>query len=97
VNQESKVIVMRAGSAFQLNPAFTSQEAIALRALVAGQTDRQVCRDLFMHPTAFLRMMRDIREKIGARDNVSVIEWVKHRIRGVDQRIDKPERYARIL
>jgi hypothetical protein len=33
--------------------------------------------------------MRDMREKIGKSDNVSLIEWAKERIKGVDQRIDQ--------
>jgi hypothetical protein len=49
-----------------------------------------------MDPTTFLRMMRDMREKIGAADNISLIEWAKRQIKGVDQRIDRPERYARL-
>jgi DNA-binding CsgD family transcriptional regulator len=82
-------------SAFRLDPSLTGEEAIVLRALAGGQTDRQVCRELRMEPTTFLRMMRDMREKIGTADNVSLIEWAKRQIKGVDQRIDKPERYAR--
>jgi DNA-binding NarL/FixJ family response regulator len=73
----------------------TGEEAIVLRALAGGQTDRQVCRELRMEPTTFLRMMREMREKIGTADNLSLIEWAKRQIKGVDQRIDKPERYAR--
>ena len=49
-----------------------------------------------MDPAAFLRMMRDMREKIGAADNISLIDWAKRQIKGVDQRIDRPERYARL-
>lgn len=82
-------------SAFRLDPSLTGEEAIVLRALAGGQTDRQVCRELRMDPTTLLRMMRDMREKIGTADNVSLIEWAKRQIKGVDQRIDKPERYAR--
>ena len=48
-----------------------------------------------MDPATFLRMMRDMREKIGTADNVSLIDWAKRQIKGVDQRIDRPERYAR--
>jgi hypothetical protein len=58
-------------SAFRLDPTLTSEEAIVLRALVAGQTDRQVCNELRMDPTTFLLMMRDMREKSGTADNVS--------------------------
>jgi hypothetical protein len=49
-----------------------------------------------MDPAAFLRMMRDMREKIGAADNTSLIDWAKQRIKGVDQRVDRPVRYARL-
>jgi hypothetical protein len=83
-------------SSFRLDPTLTSEEAIMLRALASGQTDRQVCNELRMDPTIFLRMMREMREKIGTADNVSLIAWAKRQINGVDQRIDKPERYARL-
>ena len=48
-----------------------------------------------MDPTTFLRMVREMREKIGAADNVSLVAWAKRQMKDVDQRIDKPERYAR--
>jgi DNA-binding NarL/FixJ family response regulator len=89
------VICIERGSAFRLDPTLTSEESIVLRALTSGRTDRQVCSDLRMDPTTFLRMMREMREKIGTADNVSLIEWAKRRIKGVDQRIDKPDRCAR--
>ncbi len=71
-----------------MDPALTGEEGIVLRALAAGQTDRQVCSNLRMDPTIFLRMMRDMREKIGFTDNVSLIEWAKGQIKGGDQRIE---------
>lgn len=89
------VISIRRNSAFQLDPTLTGEEAIVLRALAAGRTDRQVCNDLRMDPTRFLCMMRDMREKIGTKDNVSLIAWAKHQINGADQRINRPEKYAR--
>jgi DNA-binding CsgD family transcriptional regulator len=96
VKRETNVISLHHTSAFRLDPSLTGEEAIVLRALAAGQTDRQVCNVLRMDPTTFLRLMRDMREKIGKTDNVSLIEWAKEHIKGVDQRIDKPERFARI-
>jgi hypothetical protein len=48
-----------------------------------------------MDPSIFLRMMREMREKIGTSDNVSLIEWAKRQMKGVDQRIDRPDRCAR--
>ena len=81
---------------FRLDPTLTSEESIILRALAGGRTDRQVCNDLRLDPTTFLRMMRDMRQKIGAADNISLIEWAKRQTKGGDQRIDKPERYSRL-
>lgn len=89
------VISILRRSAFRLDPTLTSEESIVLRALATGRTDRQVCIDLRIDPTTFLRIMREMREKIGTADNVSLIEWAKQRMRGVDQRIDKPDRCAR--
>jgi DNA-binding CsgD family transcriptional regulator len=92
---ELKLISINRASAFQLDPSLTGAEAIVLRALVAGQTDRQVCNELRMSPMTFLRMMRGMRGKIGTTDNVSLIEWANRHVKGVDQRIDRPERSAR--
>jgi hypothetical protein len=89
------VISIQRGSAFLLDPPLTRKESIVLRALPAGRIDRQVCNDLRMEPTTFLLMMREMREKIGTADNISLIEWAKQRMKGVDQRIDKPDRCAR--
>jgi DNA-binding CsgD family transcriptional regulator len=71
----------------RLDPVLTAEEAIVLRALVSGQTDKQVCRELRLDPGTFLRMMRDIRQKLGAADNLSLIESAKQKIRGADQRL----------
>ena len=95
MKQERKVIDIHRTLVFRLDPTLTSEETIVLRALATGQTERQVCKELRMDPTTFLRMMRDMREKIGMSDNVSLIEWGKRLMKGVDQRIDRPERYAR--
>jgi DNA-binding CsgD family transcriptional regulator len=95
MKQEPKLISIHRTSVFQLDPTLTTEEGIVLRALAAGQTDRQVCHQLRMDLATFLRLMRDMREKIGGADNVSLIEWAKRQIKGIDQRIDKPERYAR--
>jgi DNA-binding CsgD family transcriptional regulator len=89
------VISIQRASAFQLDPSLTGEEAIVLRALAGGLADRQVCNQLRMHPDTYLRMMRDMREKIGKSDNVSLIAWAKERIRGVDQRIETPKARTR--
>jgi DNA-binding NarL/FixJ family response regulator len=95
MKHKPNVISIQRGSTFQLDSTLTSDESIVLRALAAGRTDRQVCNDLRMDPTTFLLMMRVMREKIGTSDNVSLIEWAKQRMKGVDRRIDKPDRSAR--
>src|ERR1700746_1795338 len=68
MKREPKLITIHRTSAFQLDPTFTSKESIVLRALAARRTDRQVCNELRMDPATFLRMMRDMREKIGTAD-----------------------------
>jgi DNA-binding NarL/FixJ family response regulator len=91
-----KLINIQRASAFRLDPTLTGEEAIVLRALAGGNTDRQVCSQLRMHPNTYLRMMREMREKIHMTDNVSLIECAKERIKGVDQRIDRADRQARL-
>lgn len=95
MKHEQNLISISRGPGFRLDPTLTSEESIILRALAGGRTDRQVCNDLRMEPTIFLRMMRDMRQKIGTTDDVSLIAWAKRQINGGDQRIDKPERYGR--
>ena len=91
-----KVIRLQRAAAFQLDPTLTGEEAIVLRALASGRSDRQVCYELRMTPDTFLRMMRDMREKIHMADNVSLIEWAAGRIKGVDQRIAQANGRARL-
>jgi DNA-binding CsgD family transcriptional regulator len=88
MKQEPKVISIQRTSAFRLDAILTGEEAIVLRALAGGLTDRQVCHELGMNPNAFLSMMRDMREKLHMTDNVSLIDWAMERIKGVDRRID---------
>jgi hypothetical protein len=96
MKNEPKPISIDRDSVFQLDPSLKSDEAIVLRALAAGQTDTQECKELHLDPTTFLRMMRVMREKIGTKDNVSLIEWAKCKVKCVDQRIDSPRKSARI-
>lgn len=91
-----KVISIQSASAFRLDPSLTGQETIVLRALAGGRTDRQVCNQLRMQPDTYLRMMRDMREKLGKSDNVSLIAWAKERIQGVDRRIDLADGHIRL-
>ena len=96
MNHKHNLISISRNPGFRLDPTLTSEESIILRALAAGRTDRQVCNDLRMDPTIFLSMMREMRQKIGTSDNVSLIAWAKRQLKDGDQRIDKPERYSRL-
>jgi DNA-binding NarL/FixJ family response regulator len=93
----AKEISVQHVSDFRLDSSLTGEEAIILRALAGGHTDRQVCNELRMYPDVYLRMMRDMREKIGKSDNISLIAWAKERIQGVDQRIDVANRSTRFV
>ena len=97
MKHEPNLIVVHRTLDFQLDPTLTGEEAIVLRALAAGQTDRQVCKALKIGSTAFLRLMRAMRTKIGTGDDTSLVAWAKLRIKDADQRIDRPERYARLM
>jgi DNA-binding CsgD family transcriptional regulator len=81
---------------FRLDPTFTSEEAIILRALLGGKTDKQVCNLLRMSSNLFLRLMRDLREKTATTNNLSLLVWAQRRMKSGDQRVlDRQERYAR--
>ncbi len=63
MKRDSKVISIQRASSFRLDPILTGEEAIILRALASGHTDRQVCSELRMNPDTYLRMMRDYARK----------------------------------
>jgi len=94
MTRKLNVISTNRTKALGLGPVLSGEERIVLRALVSGETDKQVCKELRMDPTTFLRMMRDIREKIGTTDNISLIAWAKQQIKDGDQRMDGRERYG---
>jgi DNA-binding NarL/FixJ family response regulator len=96
MKRQHNLISISRNSRFQLDPTLTSEESLILRALAAGKTDRQVCSDLRMDPAGFLRMMREMRAKIGVEYNDSLIAWAKRQIKDGDQRIDKPEGSSRL-
>ncbi len=87
MKEDPKVISIKRTPSLRLDPTLTSEEAIVLRALAAGKTDRQVCNDLRMTPDTFLRMMREVREKTSTPNNLSLREWARHQLKGIDQRI----------
>ena len=96
MKNEPNVLSISRSSGFRVDATLTSEESIILRAPAGGRTDRQVYNDLRMEPTTFLRLMYGMRQKIGAADNITLIEWAKRRIKGGDQRVDNPERYGRL-
>jgi DNA-binding CsgD family transcriptional regulator len=96
VNRKPNLISMRRAPVLRLDPTLTSEEAIILRTLAGGHTDRQVCNELRMDPDTFLRMMREMREKVGMTDNVSLVAWAKQHLQGADQRIDGPGKTTRL-
>jgi len=80
------MISIQRSSAFRLDSTLNADETNILRALASGHTDRQVCNELRINPDTYLRMMREMRERIHMADNVSLIEWAKERIKRFDQR-----------
>ena len=96
MKRKYNLISINRAAGFHLDPALTNEESVILRALASGRTDRQVCNDLCMEPTTFLSMMREMREKIGTSDNLSLIAWARRQIKDGDQRIDQPEGYGRL-
>jgi hypothetical protein len=95
MKNEHNVISITRGSGFRIDPTLTSEESNILWALACGRIERQVCTDFRMEPTTFLRLMRDMRKKIGCSDNVTLIAWARRRING-DQEIDNPARDGRL-
>ncbi len=95
MKHEQKVISIPRITAFQVDPTLTSIEAMVLRSMVAGKTDKQVCSELRMSPGWFLQMMRDLREKTGTANNFSLLAWARRQMHCGDQRIGEQERNAR--
>ena len=95
MKKEPKVVSANRISGFKPDPTLTSEEAIVLRSLVAGKTDKQVRNALRMALLSFLGMMRDLRQKTGTSSNVSLLVWAQRHMKSGDQRVDRQERYAR--
>ncbi|MHB8755309.1 MAG: hypothetical protein ACYC92_10200 [Candidatus Acidiferrales bacterium] len=89
---ECKVISTNRIAGFRPDPTFTSEEAIVLRSLVAGKTDKQVRNALRMALLAFHGMMRDLRGKTGTSNNVSLLVWAQRHMKSGDQRVERQER-----
>ena len=95
MNREAKVISINRNRFLKLDPSLTCEEAIVLRALAGGKSDRQVCNEMGMAPEAFLRLMRDVREKTNTASDLSLREWAQKQLKGVDRRIDTEESFGR--
>jgi DNA-binding NarL/FixJ family response regulator len=96
MKQQHTLISIGRRLGFRVDPNLTNQESIVLRALASGRTGKQVCNDLGVESTTFVSMMREMRQKIGTANNVSLIAWAKRQIKDGEQRIDKPEGYGRL-
>jgi len=77
------------------DPTFTSEEAIILRGLVAGKTDKEIRNNLRLPANSFHRLMRDLREKTGTDNNLSLTVWAQRRMKNCDQRVNTRDRYER--
>jgi DNA-binding NarL/FixJ family response regulator len=77
------------------DPAFTMEERIVMRALVAGKTDKEIRNDLRLPANSFHRLMRDLREKTGTDNNLSLTIWAQRRMKNCDQRVNTRDRYER--
>ncbi len=96
---QPKVLVFNANGAAvsRADPTFTSEEAIVLRALIAGKTDKQVCSDLRMTLNSYVRLVRELREKTGTTSNLSLVVWAQRRMKNCDKRLNTRDRYERPL
>jgi DNA-binding NarL/FixJ family response regulator len=79
----------------RLDPTFTGEEAIILRGLVAGKTDKEIRNNLRLPANSFHRLMRDLREKTGTDNNLSLTIWAQRRMKNCDQRVNTRDRYER--
>jgi hypothetical protein len=77
------------------DPAFTMEERIVMRALVAGKTDKEIRTDLRLTAISFHRLMGDLRQKTGTDTNLSLTIWAQRRMKNCDQRMNTRDRYER--
>jgi DNA-binding CsgD family transcriptional regulator len=77
------------------DPAFTAEEAIVLRALVGGKTDKQICGELRIPLGLFYRLLRDLHEKAGVTDRLSLIVWALKRMEIGERRASPRDGYLR--
>jgi hypothetical protein len=68
-----------------------------MRALVAGETVKQICARLRLTTNLLHRLMRDLRQKTGTDTNLSLTIWAQRRMKSCDQRVNTRDRYERPL
>jgi DNA-binding CsgD family transcriptional regulator len=93
MNYQSKAIGVRGKRDLRPDSTLTSEEGIVLRALIAGKTEKQVRADLRISGALFLRLMRGMREKTGAPNNLSLLVWARRSMESGDQRVARQERF----
>ena len=71
------------------NIQLTEEESILMRALIAGHSQKQICRDLRMNSGMFYRLLRDLREKSGASDKIGLMVWGLRQAKNGDQRAEE--------
>jgi len=79
----------------QADPTFTMEESVVMRALVAGETVKQICASLRLTMNLFHRLMRDLREKTGTDTNLSLTVWAQRRMKNCERRVNTRDRYER--
>lgn len=77
------------------DPSFTAEEAILLRALVGGKTDKQICSELRIPLGLFHRLLRDLCEKARVADRLSLIVWALQRMEIGERRTCPRDGYLR--
>lgn len=78
------------------HPSFTLEETIVLRALAGGKTDKQVCTELRMPSSSFHRLLRDLCEKAGVADHVSLLVWALRQMKSGESRTKHRDGYPRV-
>jgi len=78
------------------HPSFTLEETIVLRALAGGKTNKQVCTELRMPSSSFHRLLRDLCEKAGVNDHLSLLVWALRQMKSGESRTGTRDHYPRV-
>ena len=78
------------------HPSFTLEETIVLRALAGGKTGKQVCTELRIPSSSFHRLLRDLYEKAGVADHLSLLVWALRQMKSAESRIGHRDGYPRV-